>query len=269
MSKSAIYGILTISSLIMVLPFLWMISTSIKPPNEVMRMPPVWIPTEIRWDNYVRALEMAPFGRYFLNSVIVTVVCTVGELVTSILAAFAFSRLAFFGRDVLFSVLLGTMMVPGEMLIIPNFVTLSELGWIDRYQALIVPWVAGVFAIFLLRQYFLGIPGELYYSAKIDGSGDWNFLWHIMVPLAKPAIITVALLKAINSWNALLWPLIVTNSRELRTLPVGLTSFTTEAGTLYELFMAASTLTIAPMVLLYFFLQSYIIEGISRSGIKG
>lgn len=269
MSKTVVYSLLAISSLIMVLPFLWMISTSIKTGNEVMQMPPVWLPSEIRWDNYARALAMAPFDRYFLNSVIVTAVSTAGELITSILAAFAFSRLSFYGRDVVFAILLGTMMVPGEMLIIPNFVTLSELGWIDRYEALIVPWLAGVFAIFLLRQYFLGIPWELYYSAKIDGSGDWSFLWRIMVPLSKPAIITITLLKAINSWNALLWPLIVTNSKEMRTLPVGLTSFMTEAGTVYELFMAASTITIVPMILLYFFMQNYIIEGISRSGLKG
>ncbi len=269
LSKGFIYTLLIAGSLLMLLPFLWMISTSLKPANEVMMLPPKWIPSEILWENYREAWNIAPFGRYLLNSIIVTVLSTVGELITTILAAYAFSRIQFYGRDILFSFLLGTMMVPGEVLLIPNFVTLSNLGWIDHYEALIIPWIASIFAIFLLRQYFLSIPKELTYAAKIDGCSDFRFLWSIMVPLAKPALITIALLKAIGSWNAFLWPLIVTNSKDMRTLPVGLTSFSTEAGTIYELLMAGSTMIILPMIILYLFLQKYIIEGISRSGIKG
>lgn len=269
LSKGFIYLLLILGSVLMLLPFAWMISTSLKPPNEVMLMPPKWIPSVIQWDNYKEAWGMAPFARYTLNSLIVTVFTTIGELITTILAAYAFSRISFYGRDVIFAVLLGTMMVPGEVLLIPNFVTLSNLGWIDQYEALIVPWLASIFAVFLLRQFFLGIPKELSYAAKIDGCSDFRFLWSIMVPLAKPALITIALLKAIGSWNAFLWPLIVTNSKEMRTLPVGLTSFSTEAGTIYELLMAASTMIILPMIILYLILQKYIIEGISRAGIKG
>lgn len=269
LTKTLIHIVLAAGAAIMLLPFLWMIVTSLKSGNEVMLMPPKWIPSEIRWDNYVKAWEIAPFPRYFVNSLVVTVASTVGELITTILAAFAFSRLSFYGRDWLFAVLLGTMMVPGEVLLIPNFVTLTQLGWIDRYEALIIPWTASIFSIFLLRQYFLGIPWQLYYAARLDGSGDLRFLWEIMVPLAKPALVTIGLLKAIASWNAFLWPLVMTNSQEMRTLPVGLTNFSTEAGTVYELLMAASTMIVLPMIVLFLFLQKYIIDGISRGGLKG
>ncbi|QDP41911.1 carbohydrate ABC transporter permease [Radiobacillus deserti] len=269
LSKGFIYVILILGSILMLLPFIWMLSTSLKSSGEVMMMPPVWIPSDIKWENYATAWEMAPFARYTVNSIVVTILSTLGELITTILAAYAFSRISFYGRDVVFAVLLGTMMVPGEVLLIPNFVTLSNLGWIDRYEALIIPWTASIFSIFLLRQFFLGIPKELSYAAKVDGCNNFRFLWTIMVPLAKPALITIALLKAIGSWNAFLWPLIVTQSKEMRTLPVGLTSFSTEAGTVYELLMAASTMIILPMIVLYLILQKYIIEGVARSGIKG
>lgn len=269
LSKTTIYLVLAIGALLMLLPFIWMISTSLKAPNEVMSMPPVWIPTKLNWGNFTEALAVAPFDRYFFNSVLVTVLSTIGELMTTILAAYAFTRIHFYGKDIIFAVLLGTMMVPSEMLLIPNFVTLSNLGWIDSYQALIIPWTASVFAIFLLRQFFLGIPNELAYAAKVDNCSDFKFLWYIMVPLAKPALITIALLKVINSWNAFLWPLIVTNTQELRTLPVGLSAFTTEAGVKYELLMAASTLVVLPMIILFFIMQKYIIAGVTRSGIKG
>ena len=269
LSKGFIYLLLILGSILMLLPFIWMISTSLKAANEVMIMPPQWIPTDIQWGNYIKAWFSAPFATYSVNSVIVLVASTIGELITTILAAYAFSRINFYGRDIIFSVLLGTMMVPGEVLLIPNFVTLSNLGWIDHYQALIVPWLASVFSIFLLRQFFLSIPKELSFAAKIDGCSDFRFLWSVMVPLAKPALITIAILKAIGSWNAFMWPLIVTSSESMRTLPVGLIAFSTDTGTKYELLMAASSMIIIPMIILYIVLQKYIIEGVARAGIKG
>lgn len=268
-SKGTIYILLSLGAILMLLPFIWMLSTSLKASNEVMSMPPIWIPSEFQWDNYSRAAEVAPFGQYFINSIIVTILSTIGELLTTILAAYAFSRINFYGKGIVFAVLLGTMMVPGEVLLIPNFVTISNLGWIDSYEALIVPWIASIFSIFLLRQYFFSIPKELSYAAKVDGCSDFKFLWYIMVPLAKPALITIGLLKVIGSWNAFLWPLIVTNSQEMRTLPVGLSAFSTEAGIKYELLMAASSMVILPMLLLFFFMQKYIISGVARAGIKG
>lgn len=269
LSKGTIYLLLSIGAILMLLPFIWMLSTSLKSPNEVMSMPPVWIPSELNWKNYIAALGIAPFDRYFINSVIVTVLSTAGELITTILAAYAFSKMHFWGKDISFAVLLGTMMVPTEVLLIPNFVTLSNLGWIDTFGALIVPWTASVFAIFLLRQFFMGIPQELSYAAKVDGCSEFRFLWYVMVPLTKPALITIALLKIIGSWNSFLWPLIVTNSQEMRTLPVGLSAFTTEAGIKYELLMAASAMVIVPMIVLFFIMQKYVVAGVARSGIKG
>lgn len=253
----------------MLLPFYWMLTTSLKTPDEVVMMPPQWIPASWKWDNYRIAWEAAPFARYSLNSVLVTLLSTAGELLTSILAAFAFARLRFYGRQMLFFLLLATMMIPGEILLAPNFVTLTELGWIDRYEALIVPWTANAFAIFLFRQYFLGIPDELYEAARIDGSGDFRYMWRMVVPLSVPVIITSALIKMIGSWNAFLWPLIVTNSVEMRTLPVGLTAFVYDTGKNYELLMAASSLIILPMIVLYLAMQKHVIEGIARTGIKG
>lgn len=233
------------------------------------RMPPTIMVEQFRIENYLSVLHTIPFSSYFANSVFVSLTVTAGTVITSILAAFAFSRLHFWGRDVLFTILLATMMIPSEVLIIPNYVTLASLGWINTRMALVGPWVVSVFAIFLLRQHFLGIPESYYYSAKIDGCSDFMYIWRIMVPQAKPAILTIVLLKMIYSWNEFLWPLLVTNTPDMRTLPVGLAVFSTEAGTLYHLLMALSTMIILPIFIIYMVLQKYIIDGVLRSGVKG
>ncbi|ERL66239.1 carbohydrate ABC transporter permease [Schleiferilactobacillus shenzhenensis] len=263
------YLILTLGAIIMILPFFWMLSTSLKTQPETIQLPPVWIPKSLQWGNYVEAFKAAPFGRYFVNSVIVTVVTTIGQLFTSILAAFAFSKLRFWGRNLLFMIFLGTMMIPGEMLIIPNFVTLSNMHLVNTYGALILPWLASFFTVFTLRQTFNSVSDQTYYAAKIDGASDWKFLWHILVPMSKSTITAVTVLQVIGSWNSFMWPLIVTNDENMRTLPVGLQAFTTDAGTNFALLMAASTFVIIPMVVVYIFLQKYIIAGISNSGLKG
>jgi len=231
--------------------------------------PRIFWPSVFRFDNYTEAMRVAPFDRYFFNSFIVAILGTIGELITTILAAYAFSHMKFWGRDVVFAILLGTMMVPSEVMLIPNFITISNLGWVDTYMALIVPWLASVFSIFLLRQFFLGIPIQLSYAAKVDGCSDFKFLWYVMVPLAKPALITITLLTTIASWNAFLWPLIVTNAHEMRTVPVGLAMFRGEAGSFYGLLMAASVLAVLPIFILYLIMQKHIVAAISRSGIKG
>ena len=265
-----LYVILTLGALVMILPFYWMVATSLKSGPEAISVPPTWLPRNWLFSNYGQALEKAPFGRYFLNSVFVTTVTTAGELFTSILAAYAFAKLKFWGKDILFLLLLATMMVPGELMTIPNFVTLSSWKLVNTYWALIIPWFASVFSVFTLKQNIQTIPDELYYAAKTDGASDWQFLWEMVVPLSKSSIIAVMILKVIGSWNSFLWPMIVTNSApDLRTLPVGLQAFTTEAGIQFELLMAASTLVILPMVIIYLLLQKYIIQGISRSGLKG
>ena len=268
-SKILLYLIVILGAITMLIPFLWMISTSLKTAPETIAVPPIWIPKVLQWGNYVKAWNEAPFGQYFINSTIVTVITTVGQLFTSILAAFAFARLKFYGKNLLFIIFLGTMMIPGEMLIIPNFVTLSHLGQIDHYGALILPWLASFFTVFTLRQTFQSTPNQIYYAAKIDGASDWKYLWQVLVPMSKSTITAVTVLQVIGSWNAFMWPLIVTNSDKMRTLPVGLQAFTPDAGTQYQLLMAASTFVIIPMVVLYIFLQKYIIAGISKAGLKG
>lgn len=267
--NTLLYAILTIGALTMLLPFFWMISTSFKTAGQAVAMPPVWIPKDLQISNYEKALSMAPFGRYFLNSVLVTAISTTGELITTILAAFAFSRLEFYGKNVLFMLLISTMMVPGELLTIPNFVTLSKWQLINTYPSLFLPFLANVFSIYILKEAFEAIPDEIYYAAKVDGSSDWRYLWTVMVPMAKSSIVSIAILGIVGSWNSFMWPLIVTTEQSMRTLPVGLQAFTTEAGTQFELLMAASTIVVIPMIIVYLFLQKNIIEGLASGGSKG
>jgi len=263
------YFLLVIFAIITVFPFYWMISSSLKSGFEVIQTPPTMLPENVMWSNYSTAFSMAPFGRYFINTIIVTVLSIVSTVVISILSAFAFSHLEFKGRDLIFSIFIASMMIPGEVLIVTNFKTISNLGWIDTYRALFVPYMANVLYIYMLREFFLTVPKQLYYAAKVDGAGDWKFLWSILVPIAKPSIITICILVGINSWNAFLWPLLVTNSVEMRLVANGLTAFQSDAGNSYELLMAASTIITLPIVIIYIFLHKKIMSGISIGGIKG
>ena len=268
-NKFLIYLILIIGALLILMPYIWIFLTSVKSPEEIFTKDMVILPKEFRWDNYLEVLKLKNFKRYVFNSIIVTVSITLGELITTILAAFAFSNLDFKGRDIIFTLLMATMMVPGEVLLIPNFVLISKLRWINTYKAMIIPWCTSVFAIFFLRQYFLGIPKQLYYAAKVDNCSDFKYLTRIMIPIAKPAIITIALLKIINSWNSFMWPLIVTNAEEMRTLPIVLSKFSSEAGMDYHILMAASAIIILPMLIIFILLSKYIVNGVSSNGIKG
>ncbi|BBJ27797.1 carbohydrate ABC transporter permease [Athalassotoga saccharophila] len=220
------------------------------------------------FEAYVQAWNAAPFARYYLNTVFVAVVTTFLNIVFGVMAAFAFSKLHFAGRNFFFMLFIATMMIPGEVLLVPNFITIVHFGWLNTYYALIIPWAVSAFTIFLIRQNFMTIPDELLDAAKIDGASRWRFLWTIMVPLSRPVIITGALLNFVGSWNAFLWVLIVTNEPSMRTLPVGLQNFSSNAGTIYNQLMAASTFTMLPIVILFLFAQRYFIEGIARTGIK-
>ncbi len=220
------------------------------------------------FQNYVDAWHAAPFARYYLNTIFVATVTTILNIIIGVMAAFAFSKLRFWGRDFIFILFLATMMIPGEVLLVPNFITIVKLGWLNTYYALIIPWIASAFVIFLMRQNFMSIPDELFDAAKIDGASKWRFLWTILVPLSKPVIITGALLNFVGSWNAFLWVLIVTNTPSMRTLPVGLQNFSSNAGTMYNQLMAASTFSMLPIVILFLFAQKYFIQGIARSGLK-
>ncbi|MCB2156108.1 carbohydrate ABC transporter permease [bacterium] len=208
------------------------------------------------------------FGRYFWVSIFVGVVSTAGTLITAAFAAFAFAKMKFWGQGAFFYIVLTTMMVPGQVLLIPDFLILSKLGWLDTYLALIVPFLASVFTIFLMRQFFMTIPDDLWDAAQIDGAGRFRFLWQVVAPLSKPVFITAGIFIFLGSWNSLLWPLIVTSTPEMRTLMVGLQAFNEESGSEFQLLMAASTMAILPIVIMFFLLQRFFIQGIARTGLK-
>ncbi len=220
------------------------------------------------FSNYVAAWRAAPFGWYFFNSAFTAVVQVLVGIVVACLAAFALARINFWGREVVFLLVIGTLMIPGEVLLIPNYVTLARVGWINTYAALIVPFVASAFGIFLLRQFFSTLPQELFDAARIDGASWFTQLWTVALPLATPGLVTYGLFSFLGSWNALLWPLIVTNSERMRTIQVGLRYFVDEAGTDYGALMAASTLAVLPIIVGFLFVQKQFIQGIARSGLK-
>ena len=267
------YLILTIGAGIVLVPFLWMIATSLMALGEAMGSN--FIPSEIHLENYSLAWEQGNFSEYFINSVLITVITLAGELVFSITAAYAFARMKFPGRNVLFGVLLSTLMIPAMVYTIPNLLTVTWLGrvgpikWLNNWPSLTIPFMGSVFSIFLLRQFFAQIPDELFDAARIDGAGHIRFLSQIVLPLSKAPIMVIVVLSFIGSWNALAWPLLVTSSREWRPIAVGLLTFVEEAGSELHLMMAGAFITIIPILILYFFTQKQFTESISRSGLKG
>jgi multiple sugar transport system permease protein len=267
--KISLYFLLSIISIVMLLPFLWMLSTSLKEPSQVFAFPPQWIPNPVVWKNYVDAWNALPFARFFLNSIIVAVSVTAGQLVTASLAAYAFARLQFPGRDKIFLAYLATMMIPGQVTMIPVFILLKMLGWIDTYKALILPNIFTTYGTFLLRQFFLTIPKDLEDSAVIDGCGPFRIYLQIILPLSKPALATLATFTFLGSWNDFMWPLIVTHSMEMRTLPVGLSIFQGLYYTEWTLLMAASVIVLMPVIVVYIFNQRFFIKGITMTGLKG
>lgn len=261
--------ILVIGSVIMIFPFYWMFLSAFKTPAEVNTTPPTWIPSTFNFDNFVYAFQTAPFGRYFLNSLLVTVTVVALTMVVTILAAFAFSRLVFRGRELLFSLCIALMMIPFEMIVITNYATMAKWGLIDNLVALVIPFTSSIFNVYILRNFFLSIPDSLYYSARVDGASNWQYLWRIMVPIAKPAIFTIALLNAILSWNSFLWPLLIVNTSVNRTLPIGLYTFITDGGVRYERLMAAATTVVIPIIIFFLFTRKSIVNGVARGGLKG
>ena len=269
-ARAIIHTFLLLGSVITVFPFYWMVITSFKSNAEALASPPTFIPQQWHLANYPLALAAAPFGRYFFNTAYVAFWQVVGVLVVSSLAAYAFARMEFFGKNALFTAFLATLMIPGEVTLIPNFVIITKwLGWYDTYLAQFIVSVGSVFAIFLLRQFFLTIPKDLEDAARIDGCSPFRFLWDIVLPLSRPALVTVALFNFLGAWNAFLWPLLVTRSAEMRPIQLGLQVFSSEFGSRYAELMAASTLVILPTVVVYLLAQRYFIEGIARSGLKG
>jgi len=265
------YAFLIAIAIIVLFPFYWMIISSLKDLSEYrLNMPTFW-PREIIWHNYVEAFQAANLGRLFVNTMIVGVVSTLLSLIITVLSAFAFARLEFKGRDTMFTLLLATMMIPGELFTITNYLTVTRLGWMNTYVVLIVPFLVSVFYIFLLRQNFLQIPNELYLAAKVDGTSDLKYLWRVMVPLALPTLISITILKMMGAWNSYVWPRLVANDDAHRMITNGLrNAFSTTTGDVnYPVQMAAVALVSAPLFIVFICLRKYIMAGVSRSGIKG
>ena len=268
--KAGTYVFLGIMALIVLFPFYWMIISSLKSLEEYRLNIPTFWPKVIVWANYAEAFTAANLGRLFLNTAYVGIVSTLLSLVITVLSAFAFARLEFKGRDLMFAALLATMMIPGELFTITNYATVNNLGWMKSFEALIIPFLVSVFYIYLLRQNFLQIPNELYLAAKVDGCSDLKYLWKVMIPLALPTLISITILKMMGAWNSYIWPNLVAKE-SIPLITNGLrNAFSDSTGDVnYPVQMAAVVIVSAPLFMVFLFLRKYIMAGVSRSGIKG
>ncbi len=266
-----LYAFLIAMAIIVLFPFYWMINSSLKELAEYKLSVPTFWPKRVMWNNYIEAFNTANLGRLFLNTAYVGIVSTLLSLVITVLSAFAFARLEFKGKNTLFAALLATMMIPGELFTITNYLTVTQLGWMNSFYALIVPFLVSVFYIYLLRQNFLQIPNELYLAAKVDGTSDLKYLWKVMIPLSLPTLISITILKMMGAWNSYIWPRLVANDEAHQMITNGLrNAFTDSIGDVnYPVQMAAVALVSAPLFLVFVFLRKYIMKGVSRSGIKG
>ena len=267
--KAFIYIILILTSLCMVFPFIWMILSSFKTPVEIIQFPPKFLPSGISFVNYAKAFEMAPFGRYFLNSILVMICSVVFTTGASVLCAFAFSRLHFPGREMIFSILLSVMMVPFEILLLPLYRMLIKAHLTDTYFGVILPYLVPPFMIFFFRQYVLGLPKELLEAARIDGCSDYCVFFRIIVPNMIPAYGAMTILSCMNSWNNLLWPLIVLNSNEKFTIPIGMGTTITPYGNAFDVLMPGAVMAVVPIIIVYLFAQKTFIAGLTSGSVKG
>lgn len=269
--KVVVYAFLIFMAIVILFPFYWMVISSLKSLEEYKEPIPTFWPRNVLFSNYAAAFSQAQLGSLFLNTTYVGLVSTALSLVITVLSAFAFARLEFKGKNLLFSALLGTMMIPGELFTITNFGTITTFGWNNTFMVLIVPFLVSVFYIYLLRQNFLQIPNELYLAAKVDGTSDLKYLWKVMIPLAMPTLISITILKMMGAWNSYVWPRLVANDDAHRLVTNGLrNAFTTTTGDVdIPVQMAAVAIVSAPLFLVFIFLRKYIMKGVSRSGIKG
>lgn len=267
------YTLLTLGAATMILPFLWMVATSLKELSAIYVQPKNWIqmfiPTSFLWQNYLKAFQVVPFARFYLNSIFVAVCVTLGQVLTSSFAAYAFARLQFPGRDKIFFAYLATMMIPGSVTMIPVFILMRLFNWVDTYRALVIPAIFTAYGTFMLRQFFMTLPRDLEDAAKIDGCGFFGIYWKIILPLSRPAMATLTTFTFMGNWGSFMWPLLVTNTLEMRTLPIGLESFKTLYSTDWNLLMAGSVMVMLPIIIIFIFNQRYFIEGVKLTGIKG
>ena len=269
LGRVVIYGALLAGSLVMLFPFLWMIGSSLKVDRALFVTPPQLFPIPFAPENYRTVLNDFPVGRFLVNSVVVAIASTALQLTTSAMAAYAFARLRFWGRDVLFVLYLATLMIPFQVTIVPLFVEMRLLGFVNSYPGLILPTVASAFGTFLLRQAFLGLPHELEEAAFIDGANHWTVFSRIVIPLSRPALATFGIFAFMASWNSFLWPLVVVSSQDLMTLPLGLANLHGRYTTAWNLVMAGATISVIPILAVYVAAQKQVIRSVALSGIKG
>ena len=270
-AKFGTYAFLLAMAIIVLFPFYWMIISSLKTLAEYRQAVPTFWPRQLMFGNYAQAFTTAKLGNLFLNTLYVGIVSTIISLVITVLTAFAFARIEFKGKEALFGLLLATMMIPGELFTITNYITINQLGWMHTFTALIVPFLVSVFYIYLLRQNFMQIPNELYLAAKVDGTSDLKYLWKVMIPLALPTLISITILKMMGAWNSYIWPKLVANDDAHQMITNGLrNAFTDTSGQAnYPVQMAAVAIVSAPLFMVFLCLRKYIMSGVSRGGIKG
>lgn len=268
LSHALLHVVLIVLSIVALLPFVWMVATSLKGAKEVLSATPTFLPQEWRWANYAEAFDQVPFARFYFNTVFVTVMRVAGQIIFAALAAYAFARMRFPGRNLLFLAILAVMMVPGQVTLVPNYVLLKYFGWLDSYQGLIIPSMFSAFGTFLLRQFFMTIPQDLLDASTIDGCNPLQTFWYVALPLARSVMVAFGVLVTLWSWNDFLWPLIITNRTEMQMLSVGIAYFQGQFVSNFAVMMAAATLATLPMIIVFVFAQRYLIEGITMSGLK-
>jgi len=267
--RALAYLFLAVTGLVMIFPFIYMFASSLKTSAEVVQVPPKLFPSVLQIGNYIEVLRIVPLGTQLMNTIIVTALVVLGWLFTSVLAGYAFARLSFPGRDLVFSLYLATLMVPFAVLIVPMYRMMIWFGWVDTLTALIVPWIFTAYGTFLMRQFFMGIPKDLEEAALIDGAGRWNILFRIFVPLARPAMATLATFGFLYAWNSFLWPLIIISSPEKKVITQGVVDLQALYAARVDLIMAGSTLAVLPTLIVFLFAQRYFIEGVATSGLAG
>jgi len=263
------YIVLAAGACIMVFPFIWMIIASLMTAGEIQLRPPVWLPASPQFSNYSELFQTIAMPRLYFNSLFTAAIIVGGVLLSSSLAGFAFAKYRFPGRELLFYIILATMMIPFFVTLIPVFFIVRQLGWIDSYQGLVVPGLTSAYGIFLMRQFIITLPDELIDAARIDGASELRIYWRIIIPLSKPALATLGTFTFIGAWNNFLWPLLVLNSRELMTLPLGINSMKSLYADNTNLLMAGTAVSVLPMLVVFIFLQRYFIQGIALTGLKG
>ncbi|MFF8958262.1 carbohydrate ABC transporter permease [Streptomyces sp. NPDC014894] len=271
LKKPAAYLALGLGLVLMAAPFLWMALSAFKTKSELSASPPVWIPTEWTLQNFRELLNLLDLPAYFLNSTIVASLVTVSNLLFCSMLGYALAKLNFAGRGKVFGLVLGALMVPGNLMLLPLFVLMSKMRLIDSYAGLVLPFAAGAFGVFLMRQFMLSVPDELLEAARLDGAGEWYIFWRIVMPLVKPALATLAILTFLQSWNNFVWPLIATNDPDKYTLPVALATFATDpnrANGSSGVLMAGSFLVVLPVLLVFAVLQRHFTQGIATAGLK-